>query len=99
VVQAGTREIGMKDDNLFLTHCVCQTDLLICSTLTIYFQHSFIDSVETTNEMQPYNRTYYSTVNYMLNMFQVVRRSSSRALTVFAASGLHTHVVTGRRQV
>lgn len=42
VVQAGTREIGMKDDSLFLTHCVCQTDLLISSTLTISFQHSFI---------------------------------------------------------
>jgi hypothetical protein len=29
----------------------------------------------------------------------MLRRSSSGALTVFAASGLHTHVVTGRRQV
>jgi hypothetical protein len=29
----------------------------------------------------------------------VAHRSSSGALTVFAASGLHTHVVTGRRQV
>jgi hypothetical protein len=33
----------------------------------------------------------------MLNMFRAVRCSSSGALTVFAASGLHTHVVTGRR--
>jgi len=32
-------------------------------------------------------------------MFQVAHRSSSGALTVFAASGLHTHVVTGRSQV
>ena len=32
-------------------------------------------------------------------MFRAVRRSSSGALTVFAASGLHTHVVTGRSQV
>jgi hypothetical protein len=32
-------------------------------------------------------------------MFRGVRRSSSRALTVFAASGLYTHVVTGRSQV
>jgi hypothetical protein len=32
-------------------------------------------------------------------MFRVVRRSSSGALTVYAASGLHTHVVTGRSQV
>ena len=31
-------------------------------------------------------------------MFRAVRRSSSGALTVFAASGLHTHVVTGRSQ-
>lgn len=43
VVQAGTREIGMKDGSLLLTHCVCQKDLLICSTLTISFQCSFID--------------------------------------------------------
>jgi len=28
-------------------------------------------------------------------MFQAVYRSSSGALTVFTASGLHTHVVTG----
>jgi len=32
-------------------------------------------------------------------MFRAVRRSSSGTLTVFAASGLHTHVVTGRSQV
>ena len=32
-------------------------------------------------------------------MFRVVHRSSSGALTVFEASGLHTHVVTGRSQV
>jgi hypothetical protein len=32
-------------------------------------------------------------------MFRVVHRSSSGALTVFAASGLHMHVVTGRSQV
>jgi len=29
-------------------------------------------------------------------MVRVAYRSSSGALTVFAASGLHTHVVTGR---
>jgi len=29
-------------------------------------------------------------------MFRAVRRSPSGALTVFAASGLHTHVVTAR---
>jgi hypothetical protein len=32
-------------------------------------------------------------------MFRVAHRSSSGALTVFAASGLHMHVVTGRSQV
>jgi len=32
-------------------------------------------------------------------MFRAVRRSSSEALSVFAASGLHTHVVTTRSQV
>ena len=32
-------------------------------------------------------------------MFRGVYRSSSGALTVFAASGLHTHVLTGRSQV
>jgi hypothetical protein len=31
-------------------------------------------------------------------MFRAAHRSSSGALTVFAASGLYTHVVTGRRQ-
>jgi hypothetical protein len=32
-------------------------------------------------------------------MFQAANRSSSGALTVFAASDLHKHVVTGRSQV
>jgi hypothetical protein len=32
-------------------------------------------------------------------MFRAAHRSSSGALTVFVASGLHTHVVTGRSQV
>ena len=32
-------------------------------------------------------------------MFRAVRRSSSGALTVFAASDLHTNVATGRSQV
>jgi hypothetical protein len=32
-------------------------------------------------------------------MFRAAHRSSSGALTVFAASCLHTHVVTGRSQV
>jgi hypothetical protein len=57
------------------------------------------DSVEITNKMQLCNRIYYSTVHWRLNMFRAAYRSSSGALTVFAASGLHTHVVTGRSQV
>jgi hypothetical protein len=32
-------------------------------------------------------------------MFRAAHRSSSGALPVFAASGLHKHVVTGRSQV
>jgi len=44
-------------------------------------------------------RIYYSTVHLRLNMFRAPYRLSSGALTVFAASGLHTHVVTGRSQV
>ena len=54
------------------------------------------DSVEITNKMQPCNRIYYSTVHWRLNMFRSAYRSSSGAVTVFAASGLHTHVATGR---
>jgi hypothetical protein len=49
--------------------------------------------------MQPCNRIYYSTVYLRLNTFRAAHRSSSGALTVFGASGLHTHVVTGCRQV
>jgi len=49
--------------------------------------------------MQPCNRIYYSTVPWRLNMFRAAYHSSSGALTVFAASGLHTYVVTGRSQV
>jgi len=58
-----------------------------------------LDSVEITNKMQPCNRIYYSTVHCRLNMFRAAYRSSSGALTVFAASGLHTYVVTGHSQV
>jgi hypothetical protein len=32
-------------------------------------------------------------------MFRAAYRSSSGALTVFVASGLHTHLVTGRSQL
>ena len=57
------------------------------------------DSVEITNKMQPCIRIYYSTVHWRLSMFRAAYGSSSGALTVSAASGLHTHVVTGRSQV
>ena len=56
-------------------------------------------TVEITNKMQPCIRIYYPTVHWRLNMFRAAYCSSSGALTVFAASGLHTHVVTGRSQV
>jgi len=49
--------------------------------------------------MQLGNGIYYSTVHLKLNMFRAVCRLSSGAPTVFAASGLHTHVVTARSQV
>jgi len=39
--------------------------------------------------MQLCNRIYYSTVHWRLNMFRAAYRSSSGALTLFAASGLH----------
>jgi len=49
--------------------------------------------------MQPFDRIYYSTVHWRFNMFRAAYRSSSGDRTVFAASGLHTHVVTGCSQV
>ena len=55
--------------------------------------------METANKTQPCNRIYHSTAHWRLNMFRAAHRSLSGALTVFAASGLHTHVVTGRSQV
>jgi hypothetical protein len=51
----------------------------------IKLQRISVDSVETTNKMQPCNRIYYSTVHLRLNMFRAVRRSSSGALTLFTA--------------
>jgi len=86
--------------SLGVFHCthssgICHTGLL---TYTIAVCTVKI-SVEITNEMQPCNRIYYSTVHWRLNMFRGAYRSSSGALAVFAASGLHTHVVTGRSQV
>jgi hypothetical protein len=52
-----------------------------------------------TNKMHLCNRIYYSEIYWRLNMFRAAHRSSSGALTLFAASGLHTHVVTGRSQI
>jgi len=49
--------------------------------------------------MQSCDRIYYSTVHLRLNMLRAAYRSSSGALTVFAASGLRTHVLAGRSQV
>jgi len=49
--------------------------------------------------MQPCIRIYYSSVHWRLNILRTAHRSSSAALTVFAVSGLHTRVVTGRSQV
>jgi hypothetical protein len=57
------------------------------------------DSVEITNKMQPCIRIYHYTVYWRLKMFRVAYHSSSGALTLFEASVLHTHVVTGRSQV
>jgi len=63
------------------------------------FKELKYDSVEITNKIQPCIRIYYSTVHWRLNMFRAAYHSSSGALTVFTASGLHTHVVTGCSQV
>jgi hypothetical protein len=58
-----------------------------------------LHSREIINKMQPCIRIYYSTVRWRLNMFRAAHRSSSGAVTLFSASDLHTHVVTGRSQV
>jgi len=74
-------------------------NILSCTVPCYKHQTSSHDSVEITNKMQPCNRIYYSTVHWRLNMFRAAYHSSSGALTVFAASGLHTHVVTCHSQV
>jgi len=76
-----------------------QAATLINGSRTQRLRQSLGNSVEITNKMQPCNRIYYSTVHWWLNMFRAAYRSSSGAPTLFAASGLHTHVVTGRSQV
>ena len=80
-------------------HIITWTKTLPPSLLYCQMNALVYDSVEITNKTQPCNRIYYSTVRWRLNMFRAAYRSSSGALTVFAASGLHTHVVTGRSQV
>jgi hypothetical protein len=49
--------------------------------------------------MQPCNKIYYSNAHWRLNMFRAAYRSSSGALTLFVASGLHTYMMTGGSQV
>jgi len=49
--------------------------------------------------MQLGNGIYYSTCSLKAQHVSSIRRSSSGAPTVFAASGLHTCVVTARSQV
>ena len=71
----------------------------IVTVTGVYFSVCVCDSVEIANKMQPCNRIYYSTVHWRLNMFRAAYRSSSGAPTVFAASGLNTHVVTGCSQI
>ena len=44
------------------------------------------------------SHTDLTTTHWRLNVFRAAYRSSSGALTVFAASGLHRHVVTARSQ-
>jgi len=65
----------------------------------VWAERTILESVEITHKMQHCNRIYYSTVHWRLNMFRAAYRSSSGAVNVFASSGLHTHVVTGRSQV
>ena len=77
----------------YMRNSVCTIQLILWQSKQKY------EIVEITNKMQHCNRIYYSTVHWRLNMFRAAYRSSSGALTVFAASGLHRHVVTDRSQV
>jgi hypothetical protein len=80
-------------------HKTAQFILEIYTIIHAFVKNYTNSSVEITNKMQPCNRIYYSTVHWRLNMFQAAYRSSSGAVTVFAAFGLQSHVVTGRSQV
>ena len=90
------QQLQLKYSCVYIYICIC---IYIYIYIYTHTHTNLNDSVEITNKMQPCNRIYYSTVYWRLNMFRAAYRSSSGVLTVFAASGLHTHVVTGRSQV
>jgi hypothetical protein len=86
-------------NTVFTTTGICHTsyvDCLLVGSILTSLADSQHNPVEITNKKQPCNRIYYSTFHWRLNMFWAAYRSSSEALTVFAAFGLHKHVVTGR---
>ena len=56
-------------------------------------------TVEITNKMTPCNRIYYSNVIEGSTCFERHTAHHQELQTVFAASGLHTRMVTGRCQV
>jgi hypothetical protein len=102
-------KIPLVGAELLLAHWQTEKTMLNQTQLIVAFRKftralnkmkgMYYDSVEITNKMQPCNRIYYSTVHWRLNMFRAAYRSSSGALTAFAAFALYTHVVTGRSQV
>jgi hypothetical protein len=62
--------------------------------MSLYAEEKIIEteeSVEITNKMQPCNTIYYSKI-YCFKWHTVHHRE---LYTVFEASGLYTHVVTG----
>jgi hypothetical protein len=54
------------------------------------------ESVETTNKMQPCNRIYYYKFIEVSTCFERLTSHHEELQTVFASSGLYTHVVTSR---
>jgi len=55
-----------------------------------------VESVETTNKMQTCNRIYYTKFIEGSTCFERHTAYHQELQTVFAASGLYTHVVTAR---